>query len=104
MNCEGVISWLGTLEECGLPVDTRTERILRPDTVLRASILLGKKESRLMTLHDIEGHSLDQIRSMTGLPQEAIRKSIIETLIRLAQLLHPDSPKRPPVKSEGNQS
>ncbi len=108
MNCEGIISWLGTLEECDLPVDTRTERILRPDTVLRASLLLGKKESRLMTLHDIEGHNLDQIQSMTGLSQGAIRTSIIETRIRLAQLLHEaigtGIAEKTAVNSEGNQS
>ena len=90
MKCDSVINWLGTLEGCGLPVDTRTERLLRPDTVLRALILLSNKEFRLMTLHDIEGHSLDQLGSMTGLPQGAIRKSIIEARFRLAQLLHPD--------------
>ncbi len=108
MNCEGVISWLGTLEECDLPVDTRTERILRSDTVLRASILLGKMESKLMTLHDIEGHSLDQIQSITGLSQEAIRASIIEIRIRLAQLLHEaigtGITEKTAVNSEGNQS
>ena len=93
MKCESVISWLGTLEVCDLPLDIRTERLLRPDTILRALILLGNKEFRLMTLHDIEGHSLDQLGSMTGLPQGAIRKSIIEARFRLAQLLHPDSVK-----------
>lgn len=102
MKCESIISWLGTLEGCDRPTDTRTERLLRPDTVLRASRLLGKKEFRLMTLHDIEGHSLDLLQTTTGLSQQAIRTSVIEARIRIAQLLHPDSPQRPPVKSEGN--
>ncbi len=57
-----------------------------------------------MTLHDIEGHSLDLLQTTTGLSQQAIRTSVIEARNRIAQLLHPNSPKRPPVKSEGNQS
>ena len=55
-----------------------------------------------MTLHDIEGHSLDLLQTTTGLSQQAIRTSVIEARNRIAQLLHPNSPKRPPVKSEGN--
>ena len=94
MKCERVISWLGTLEGCDLSVDTRTERLLRPDTVLRALRFLGKKEFRLMTLHDIEGHSLDLLQTTTGLSQQAIRTGIIEARMRLAQLLHRESPKK----------
>ncbi len=101
MKCENIISWLGTLERCDLPVDTRTERLLRPDTILRASILLGKKEFRLMTLHDIEGHGLDLLQTTTRLSQKAIRTSVIEARVRLAQLLRRESPKRPPIKLEG---
>ena len=104
MKCESIISWLGTLEGCDRPTDTRTERLLRPDTVLRASRLLGKKEFRLMTLHDIEGHSLDLLQTTTGLSQEAIKASVIEARVKLAQLLHRKSTKRPPIKSEGNES
>jgi len=94
MKCESVIRWLGTLEGCDLPEDTRTERLLRPDTVLRASILLGNKEFRLMAMHDIEGHGLDLLQTTTGLSQQAIRTGIIEARMRLAQLLHRESPKK----------
>ena len=101
MKCESIIRWLGTLDGCDVPEDTRTERLLRPDTVLRASILLGNKEFRMMTMHDIEGHGMDLLQTTTGLSQQAISTSIIEARIRLAQLLHLESTKRPPIKMEG---
>jgi len=54
-----------------------------------------------MTLHDIEGHSLDLLQTTTGLSQQAIRTSVIEARVRLAQIFHRESPKRPPIKLEG---
>ena len=54
-----------------------------------------------MAMHDIEGHSLDLLQTTTGLSQDAIQTSIIEARVKLAQLLHRESPKRPPIKLEG---
>ena len=55
----------------------------------------------MMTMHDIEGHGMDLLQTTTGLSQQAISTSIIEARIRLAQLLHLESTKRPPIKMEG---
>lgn len=54
-----------------------------------------------MAMHDIEGHGLDLLQTTTGLSQQTIRTGIIEARMRLAQLLHRESPKRPPLKLEG---
>lgn len=104
MNCENVIAWLGCLDGNRGPVDIRTKRLMRFDSVLRATILLGKRESLLMALHDIEGRTLIELQSMTGLPAGAIRARVLKTRQRLGQLLRPSRPKRPVLTTEGDES
>jgi DNA-directed RNA polymerase specialized sigma24 family protein len=102
MNCESVISWIGDLGETSLRTQVRTERLMRVESVLRAAILFSKKACALMTLHDIEGRSLTELQSLTGLPTGTIRSRINETRARLGELLHPTLPKRPAMTSDGD--
>ena len=104
VNCEGIINWLGRLEGVSPPVEIRSERLLRFESVLRAAILLRKRECLLMTLHDIEGYSLDRLRMMTGLSRGTIKTRVVESRLRIGPLLKPSSPKRPPLALKGDQS
>ncbi len=91
MRVERVIDWLGQLSGGTLPADLRSERVMRVDSVLRATIILNTNECALVRLHDIEGRSVQNLQSITGLSGAIIRQKVVETRTRLSRILNPDA-------------
>lgn len=87
MRVERVIDWLGQLSGGTLPADLRTERVMRVDSILRATIILNTNECALVRLHDIEGRSVQNLQSITGLSPAVIRQKVVETRTRLTRIL-----------------
>ena len=86
-----IIDWLGRLSGSNLPVELRSERVMRLDSVLRASIILNTRACALVRLYDIEGRSVDNLQSMTGMSRQNIQQNVVQTRIRLTRMLNPGS-------------
>jgi len=89
MTVGGIIDWLGGLNRRQLPAEIKSESLLRIENVLRASVILKTRECSLFRLHEIDGHSVYNLHKVTGLPQQAIDKNIVDTRVRLTKLLDP---------------
>jgi hypothetical protein len=94
MTVERVIDWLGRLSGGTLPADLRSERVMRVDSVLRATIILNTNACALVRLHDIEGRSLQNLQTITGLSPAIIRQNVVQTRIRLSRMLSPGAEER----------
>jgi RNA polymerase sigma factor (sigma-70 family) len=67
--------------------EEQTERMMRIDRILDAMKLLGKEKSLLLALHDIEGVSLSELHTLTGVPVGTIKSRLHRTRVKLGRLL-----------------
>lgn len=104
MTLGGIIDWLGTLHTPQLPPELYSERLMRFDSVLRASVILKTKECSLLRLHEIDGHSVENLHTVTGLPSQLIQQKISVTRTRLTKMLDPEPCSKDPASSEESKS
>lgn len=71
------------------------EREMRVDKIIRAMSILNSEASSLLALHDIEGFSLRELRTMTGLPEGTIKSRLHRTRSRLGRLLSNEAIQKP---------
>lgn len=64
---------------------TQTVQVLRGDQLLQAAKLLEQEEFLILKLHDIEGHSLDELVALTGLPLDVVVAQIDELRSRFVR-------------------
>jgi len=101
MKVGRVIDWLGQLTAGQLPPESRTERVLRVDSVLNAAKMLHQDEFELMRLHDVEGYSMEVLQDVTGLPDGTIRENVTKVRAQFCELLEASNqPEEPPEPTE----
>lgn len=88
MTIGRLIEWLGDLTGGSVPAELRSERVMRVDSILRASIILNTRACTLVRLHDIEGYTLSRLQTVTGLPASTLQRRLAETRQRLSEMLH----------------
>jgi len=72
--------------------EKQTERMMSVASVLSAMKMLGKEQCSLLALHDIDGFSLAELQSLTGLPISTIKSRLHRARIKLGRLLQRDAP------------
>lgn len=84
-------------EELELPAgnhlqpEEQADRMMRIDRILHAMNLLGKEKCSLLALHDIEGVSLSELHTLTGLPVGTIKSQLHRARVKLGRLLSKDA-------------
>lgn len=71
------------------------EREMRVDRIIRAMSILNSEASSLLALHDIEGFSLQELKTLTGLPEGTIKSRLHRTRSRLGRLLSNEAIQKP---------
>ena len=71
------------------------EREMRVDKIIRAMSILNSEASSLLALHDIEGYSLQELKTLTGLPEGTIKSRLHRTRSRLGRLLSNEAIQKP---------
>lgn len=82
--------------------ERQTERMMTIQSILSAMKLLGKEQCALLALHDIDGLSLAELQSLTGLPVGTIKSKLHRARIKLGRLLQRDSSAAAIVTQVGN--
>ena len=83
----------GSTDETVLPAeaclqpDEQADRMIRIDIVLRAMEMLNKEHCSMLALHDIDGFSLEELHSMTGIPIGTIKSQLHRTRVKLGTRL-----------------
>lgn len=67
--------------------DEQADRIMRIERLLAAMALLDKELCTLLTLHDVEGLSIEELSELTNLPQGTIKSRLFRTRAKLGRLL-----------------
>lgn len=67
--------------------DEQADRIMRIERLLAAMALLDKDLCTLLTLHDVEGLSIEELSELTNLPQGTIKSRLFRTRAKLGRLL-----------------
>ncbi len=99
----------GNTDESILPADPclqpdeQADRMMRIDIVLRAMELLNKEQCSMLALHDIDGFSLEELHSMTGIPIGTIKSQLHRTRVKLGRLLRHKITDKPRLKIVGGQ-
>jgi DNA-directed RNA polymerase specialized sigma24 family protein len=78
--------WAHTADE-ELDPDAQTERALTRRRVEDAWRYLDATQRALLSLHDVEGHTLAEIAELTGSPQGTIKSRLFRARERLGRLL-----------------
>jgi RNA polymerase sigma-70 factor (ECF subfamily) len=60
---------------------------------------LTREQRLLLVLHDVEGHSLGEIQTLTGMKEGTIKSRLHRARVRLGRLLRPDQ-SAPPVAAD----
>lgn len=76
----------------GLQPDREVERAMRIESIWRAMKLLGREQCSLLSLHDIEGLSLQELQSLTQLPIGTIKSKLHRARLKLGRLLAEEAP------------
>ena len=71
------------------------DREMRVDKIIRAMSILNSEASSLLALHDIEGFSLQELKTLTGLPVGTIKSRLHRTRSRLGRLLSNEALQKP---------
>jgi RNA polymerase sigma-70 factor (ECF subfamily) len=88
-------------QDAHLQPEEQVERVMRVDIVLRAMALLDKEQCSLLTLHDIEGLSLDELHAITDIPIGTIKSRLFRSRVKLGRLLKNEAIRRPRLKVVG---
>lgn len=94
-------------DEASLPAgkhtqpDEQADRMMRIDLILRAMKLLNKDRCAMLALHDIDGFSLAELHSLTGIPLGTIKSQLHRTRTKLGRLLRHQLDDKPCLKLVG---
>ncbi len=72
----------------GLQPEQETQRIMNIEAIQFAMMRLGSDQRALLGMHDIDGLSLAEIQSVTGLPEGTIKSKLHRARCKLGKLLH----------------
>ncbi len=86
-----------------LQPEEQADRMMRIDIVLRAMELLNKEHCSMLALHDIDGFSLEELHSLTGIPIGTIKSQLHRTRVKLGRLLRHKVTDKPHLKIVGGQ-
>lgn len=70
-----------------LQPEKETERLMSIRSILSAMKLLSKEQCSLLVLHEINGFSLAELQSFTGLPIGTIKSKLHRARVKLGRLL-----------------
>lgn len=74
-------------ENADMQPDEQADRMLRIERLLAAMALLDKELCTLLTLHDVDGLSIEELSVLTNLPQGTIKSRLFRTRAKLGRLL-----------------
>ncbi len=75
-----------------LQPEKEAERELIVRSILNAMSLLSKEQCSLLVLHDIDGFSVAELQTLTGLPAGTIKSKLHRARIKLGKLLQREAP------------
>jgi len=102
MNVERIIDWLGDLCYRDTTKAQPDKRVLRAESVMKATIFLKSNEFALVREHDINGHSLQDLHKVTGISERQLQQTIGTTRNRLSKLLLSQPKQSTPPSAEEN--
>jgi len=70
-----------------LQPDTETERLISLDLLRNAMKILNKDHCALLALHDIDGYTVTELSTLTGLTESNIKSRLYRTRSKLGRLL-----------------
>ena len=70
-----------------LQPDTETERLISLDLLRNAMKILNKDHCALLALHDIDGYTVTELSTLTGLTESNIKSRLHRTRSKLGRLL-----------------
>lgn len=70
-----------------LQPDQQVDRMMRVERVLGAMALLDKELCSLLAMHDVDGLSIEELATLTGLPEGTIKSRLFRTRAKLGRLL-----------------
>jgi RNA polymerase sigma-70 factor (ECF subfamily) len=80
------------------------DREKRVEQVLKAMAILGRESCSLVSLHDVEGLTLQELHELTGRPIGTIKAQLHRTRSKLGRLLSNDAILAPHLKLVGGKS
>ena len=80
------------------------DRDIRVTQVLRAMKCLSQEHCALVSLHDVEGVTLEELHKLTGQPVGTIKSLLHRTRVKLGRLLKNESVLKPQLKAVGGKS
>ena len=84
-----------------LQPEEQTDRLISLELLWRAMSILDKEQCALLALHDIDGYSLAELESLTGMPQGTIKSRLHRTRNKLGRLLRREMSGRPQLSLVG---
>jgi len=87
----------------GTQPDRETERMMNREAIEGAMLRLNRDQRSLLGMHDIDGLSLVQIQSVTGLPIGTIKSKLYRARVKLGRLLSHLDPNSAPATRTGGQ-
>lgn len=85
----GELDATGELEGPGrMEPERETQRIMNIEAIQFAMMRLGSEQRALLGMHDIDGLSLAEIKSVTGMPEGTIKSKLHRARTKLGRLLH----------------
>lgn len=78
-----------------LQPEEQIERLISLDRLRSAMAILDNEQCALLALHDIDGYSIAELESLTGVPEGTIKARLHRTRIKLGRLLQRDMSGRP---------
>ena len=70
-----------------LQPEEETDRLISLEVLWSAMKVLKKEDCALLALHDIEGHTVAELASLTKLPESTIKSRLHRTRIKLGRLM-----------------
>lgn len=84
-----------------LQPEEQTDRLISLELLWRAMSILDKEQCALLALHDIDGYSLAELESLTGMPVGTIKSRLHRTRNKLGRLLRREMSGRPQLSLVG---
>lgn len=81
--------------DAALQPDVAADRMISLDMLWSAMNILNREHCALLALHDIDGYTLDELSSITGLSESNIKSRLHRTRIKLGRLLSREDSGRP---------
>lgn len=81
--------------------DEQLDRELHFDAILRAMKLLDREQCALVALHDMEGVTVAELETLTGMPAGTIKSQLHRTRAKLGRLLRKEKLDQPDLRVIG---